>query len=245
LTEALTTANAPVFDEVLSCLQAFVALPAQIEKAQFEWVDGLLVSALQRGDWLVLDNANLCSPSVLDRLNSLLEPNGYLSINEHPTENGEPRIVWPHLDFRIFLTMDPRHGELSRAMRNRSIELFIMHEPVVDHDQTTPTHALEASMSRYRNLLSVDQDQIMDYATDHLSFEDVSVHQRFISQIQQGLIKEPKLQKSASGALNLFSRLDSDWVAQSMTSNTTSLVALQSGANQVSPLALCFPRYVC
>ena len=56
---------------------------AQIEGARFQWVDGVLIRALEQGKWLVLDNANLCSSAVLDRLNSLLEPNGYLSINEH------------------------------------------------------------------------------------------------------------------------------------------------------------------
>ena len=27
---------------------------------------------------------------------------------------------------RIFLTMDPIHGEISRAMRNRGIEIFML-----------------------------------------------------------------------------------------------------------------------
>src|SRR5690606_37805211 len=84
--------------------------------ARFEWVDGLLVKAVQQGKWLVLDNANLCSASVLDRLNSLLEPNGFLIINEHSGPDGQPRLVKPHPNFRLFLTMDPRNGELSRAM---------------------------------------------------------------------------------------------------------------------------------
>jgi midasin (ATPase involved in ribosome maturation) len=39
----------------------------------FEWVDGVLLHALEAGHWLLLDNVNFCSASVLDRLNSLLE----------------------------------------------------------------------------------------------------------------------------------------------------------------------------
>ena len=27
---------------------------------KFEWVDGLLVQALQHGDWLLIDNVNFC-----------------------------------------------------------------------------------------------------------------------------------------------------------------------------------------
>lgn len=95
--------------------------------ARFEWLDGMLIKAVEEGKWLILDNANLCSPSVLDRLNSLLERNGLLIINEHSSSNGDPKLARPHPDFRLFITMDPKHGELSRAMRNRCVEVFIDH----------------------------------------------------------------------------------------------------------------------
>ena len=58
-------------------------------------------------------------------MNSLLETNGSLIINECSLEDGQPRILKPHPNFRLFLTMDPKYGELSRAMRNRGIELFM------------------------------------------------------------------------------------------------------------------------
>ncbi|KAL6927592.1 hypothetical protein ACO0SA_004214 [Hanseniaspora valbyensis] len=92
---------------------------------KFEWFDGMLVQAVEEGHWLILDNANLCSPSVLDRLNSLLETNGSLMINECSLEDGRPRLVKPHPNFRLFLTCNPKYGELSRAMRNRGIEIFM------------------------------------------------------------------------------------------------------------------------
>lgn len=91
----------------------------------FEWFDGLLVEAVEKGYWLILDNANLCSPSVLDRLNSLLEINGSLVINECTNDDGSPRVIQTHPDFRLFLTSDPKYGELSRAMRNRSVEVYV------------------------------------------------------------------------------------------------------------------------
>lgn len=40
------------------------------------WVDGALARAIAHGGWVLLDNANLCNPTVLDRLNPLLEPGG-------------------------------------------------------------------------------------------------------------------------------------------------------------------------
>ncbi|XP_032398227.1 midasin [Etheostoma spectabile] len=91
----------------------------------FEWLDGMLVQALQAGDWLLMDNVNFCSASVLDRLNALLEPGGSLTINERGVIDGKTPKISPHPNFRLFLTMDPVHGELSRAMRNRGVEVYI------------------------------------------------------------------------------------------------------------------------
>jgi midasin len=92
---------------------------------KFQWYDGILVNALTHGSWIIFDNANLCNPSVLDRLNSLLEPEGSLILHEFTNARGEPRQIKPHPKFRLFLTMDPRHGELSRAMRNRAVEVAV------------------------------------------------------------------------------------------------------------------------
>ncbi|KAM6280529.1 midasin isoform 1-T1 [Porphyrio hochstetteri] len=91
----------------------------------FEWVDGMLVQALQSGDWLLMDNVNFCNPSVLDRLNALLEPGGVLTMSERGVIDGTIPTIAPHPNFRLFLSMDPVHGEISRAMRNRGIEIYI------------------------------------------------------------------------------------------------------------------------
>lgn len=92
---------------------------------QFEWVDGPLVRAVKLGHWVVLDGANLCNPSVLDRLNSLCEPGGVLVLSERGYVNGAVQMLRPHPNFRMFMTSDPRYGELSRAMRNRGIEVSL------------------------------------------------------------------------------------------------------------------------
>jgi midasin len=55
---------------------------AHSQSGAFQWRDGLLVDALQQGHWLLVDNVNFCNPSVLDRLNGLLEPGGALVLNE-------------------------------------------------------------------------------------------------------------------------------------------------------------------
>ncbi|EPQ54551.1 P-loop containing nucleoside triphosphate hydrolase protein, partial [Gloeophyllum trabeum ATCC 11539] len=96
---------------------------AERRSGRFVWVDGPLVQAMKSGHWVLLDGANLCNPSVLDRLNSLCEPQGVLTLNEKGQVNGEVEIIVPHPNFRLFMTVDPQHGELSRAMRNRGIEI--------------------------------------------------------------------------------------------------------------------------
>ena len=115
-------------DKLTKILEEALDLAKRLKETatvKFKWFDGLLVQSVMRGDWLVLDNANLCNASVLDRLNSLLETNGSLIINECSAPDGSPRVLKPHPNFRLFLTVDPKYGELSRAMRNRCIEVYM------------------------------------------------------------------------------------------------------------------------
>jgi midasin len=101
---------------------------------RFEWVDGPLVRALKQGHWLLLDGANLCNPSVLDRLNSLCESGGVLTLSENGHVDGEVQIINPHPNFRLFMTVDPHRGELSRAMRNRGVEIALI-DPETPEDR--------------------------------------------------------------------------------------------------------------
>ncbi|KAF4033085.1 ATPase family associated domain-containing protein 5 [Phytophthora infestans] len=94
----------------------------------FEWVDGTLIQAMEKGEWVLLDNVNFCSSSVLDRLNSLMETGGEMLINECGIINGKLRVIKPHKNFRMFLAMDAQYGEVSRAMRNRCVEIALADE---------------------------------------------------------------------------------------------------------------------
>lgn len=51
----------------------------------------------------------LCSPSVLDRLNCLLEPGGYLSIDEKGVVGDGVQIVYPHPQFRYSVSINFRN----------------------------------------------------------------------------------------------------------------------------------------
>ncbi|EIW74720.1 P-loop containing nucleoside triphosphate hydrolase protein [Coniophora puteana RWD-64-598 SS2] len=101
-------------------------LVSNASTGRFEWVDGPLVRAIKEGHWIVLEGANLCNPSVLDRLNSLCEPNGVLMLSERGFVDGTVQVLKPHPNFRLFMTVDPQYGELSRAMRNRGVEVALL-----------------------------------------------------------------------------------------------------------------------
>lgn len=91
----------------------------------FEWIDSILIKAIRHGQWVLIENANLLNPATLDRLNSLVEPNGTISLNEKGAGPNGIETLTPHPNFRLLLTMCPDHGELSRAMRNRGAEIFV------------------------------------------------------------------------------------------------------------------------
>ena len=163
-------------------------------RARFEWVDGILVKGLKQGKWMVLDNVNLCNPSVLDRLNSLLEPNGLLVLNEHRNPDGSAKVVHPHKDFRLFMTADPIHGEISRAMRNRSVELFLplkYQSPVKEIFGSRD----EPTISRFGLFhafgLSGFEDEHFQHMLEvffgHLTFPDIQLLHRWETQIMKGL----------------------------------------------------------
>jgi midasin (ATPase involved in ribosome maturation) len=85
---------------------------------QLEFKDGLLVEALRKGHWIILDELNLAPSDILEALNRLLDDNRELLI----PETGE--VVRPAPGFFLFATQNPpgAYGgrkPLSRAFRNR------------------------------------------------------------------------------------------------------------------------------
>lgn len=116
----------PLINKTIANAENLSKLEKTSIAGKFEWIDGLLIKALEEGHWLLIDNANLCNPSVLDRLNPLFENNGVLMVNERGLVDGEVKVIKPHPNFRMFMTVDPANGELSRAMRNRGIEIALI-----------------------------------------------------------------------------------------------------------------------
>ncbi|KAI0087051.1 hypothetical protein BDY19DRAFT_324469 [Irpex rosettiformis] len=124
-------------DQLSSLKRALESLSfATKDDNTFEWVDGPLVRALKAGHWVLLDGANLCNPSVLDRLNALCEIGGKLTLNEKGAVNGLIETIAPHPAFRLFMSVDHHFGELSRAMRNRGVEIALV-TPASSQDRQT------------------------------------------------------------------------------------------------------------
>ncbi|XP_039481585.1 midasin [Drosophila santomea] len=111
----------------LLLLQAYIKTADSLNTGgSFEWVDSQIVTSLKCGQYILLEHVNLCSSAVLDRLNPVFEPNGSLLIAEKGiSAQDSAEVVYKSTNFRAFLTVDPKNGELSRAMRNRCVELSV------------------------------------------------------------------------------------------------------------------------
>lgn len=95
--------------------------------AFFAWHDGPLVEAMRQGDLFLIDEISLAEDSVLERLNSVLEPSRMLTLAEKGGAVVEELTA--HDAFRAMATMNPGGDfgkkELSPAMRSRFTEIWV------------------------------------------------------------------------------------------------------------------------
>jgi midasin len=105
-------------------VQEYTGTFATDQHGMLSFRDGILVQALRRGHWVVLDELNLAPSEVLEALNRLLDDNRELYLAE------TNETVKPHPNFRLFATQNPSgvyggRKPLSRAFRNRFVELHV------------------------------------------------------------------------------------------------------------------------
>lgn len=93
----------------------------------FEWYDGILVESMQKGGLLLIDEISLVNDSVLERLNSVFEPERTLTLSEK--SSSEAIKVIAQDKFNVVATMNPSGDfgkkELSPALRNRMTEIWV------------------------------------------------------------------------------------------------------------------------
>lgn len=102
--------------------------------ALFEWHDGPLIEAMVKGDMFLLDEISLADDSVLERLNSVLEPSRTIVLAEKGGDTLLHSVIKSSDSFQLVATMNPGgdYGkkELSPALRNRFTEIWV---PSVDN----------------------------------------------------------------------------------------------------------------
>lgn len=95
----------------------------------FEWHNGPLIQAMTDGGVFLLDEISLADDSVLERLNSVLEPGRTMVLAERGGGSADMASVTATNGFQIIATMNPGgdYGkrELSPAMRNRFTEIWV------------------------------------------------------------------------------------------------------------------------
>lgn len=94
------------------------------ECGSFKWCDGMLLTAIKNGDWVVLDELNLATQSVLEGLNSCLDHRASVYIPELGITYSCPK------SFRVFAAQNPlfqgggRKG-LPRSFLNRFTKVYV------------------------------------------------------------------------------------------------------------------------
>lgn len=103
-------------------LEEYVGNYIADETGKLVFKEGILVDAMRKGYWIILDELNLAPSDVLEALNRVLDDNRELFIPE------TQQVVKAHKHFMLFATQNPPglYGGrkiLSRAFRNRFVEL--------------------------------------------------------------------------------------------------------------------------
>jgi len=103
-------------------LQEYVGSYIADDTGKLVFKEGILVDAMRKGYWIILDELNLAPSDVLEALNRVLDDNRELFIPE------TQQVVKAHEQFMLFATQNPPglyggRKVLSRAFRNRFVEL--------------------------------------------------------------------------------------------------------------------------
>ena len=99
--------------------------PSSETKTKFQWIDGVLLTAIKNGDWVIIDEMNLANQSVLEGLNGILENQKKIFVGELN------QIFYAKEGFQIFATQNPVNQGggrkfLPRAFLNRFIKIYLI-----------------------------------------------------------------------------------------------------------------------
>ena len=99
------------FSKGLKLILTFLPLQEAEVKKLFEWCDGPLVLAMKEGAMFLVDEISLADDSVLERLNSVLEPERTLLLAEKgasiSASGHDVDVIIAKDTFRVIATMNP------------------------------------------------------------------------------------------------------------------------------------------
>jgi midasin (ATPase involved in ribosome maturation) len=132
--------------------------------------------------------------------------------------------------------MDPRNGELSRAMRNRAIELFVPVDVSTINVLQSTSSTLESKMHRFSHLtqyssgLSEEMPDTEFHArvvSQLISLEDVPMMSRFQEQLHQGLLGPGKVEVSRQ-LVNAMNNKHPLWIEKALEDRALSIPASEN-----------------
>ena len=107
------------------------------------WVNGVLVDAMQSGDWILLDEINATLPEIAFSLHSLLDDDRMVVLMEY-----DGRIVRPHPNFRLFASMNPSEEAKYGGTKSLNEALLDRFPVVLRMDYLSEDEEVEAVIAR-------------------------------------------------------------------------------------------------
>lgn len=119
------------------------------------WQDGILLQAMRKGQWLVVDEINVALPEILFVLHSLLDDDKFVVV---PQKDGE--VVKPHASFRFFGTMNPVDEyagtkDLNKAFKSRFNMIINMEYPEREIETEIVRQKCDISEEQARTIVDV------------------------------------------------------------------------------------------
>jgi len=87
------------------------------KKVETLWEDGVLLQAMKKGHWLIVDEINAALPEILMVLHPLLDDDKAVLV-----ANNQCEVVEAHPDFRFFATMNPEEEYTGTKTLNKAFK---------------------------------------------------------------------------------------------------------------------------
>jgi SpoVK/Ycf46/Vps4 family AAA+-type ATPase len=112
-----------------------------IENSTTKWQDGILITAMKKGHWVVFDEINSALPEILFSLHSLLDDDKKITLVEKENE-----VIKPHKNFRFFGSMNPSDEYAGTKDMNKAF--LSRFNAILNIDLLPPLHEKKALVNQ-------------------------------------------------------------------------------------------------